>query len=386
MTTKSSSTIEINGKRYNARTGEIVDSASKIIPKPIQKPLSVTNRSQPIKPMPVTNQALRRVSDISRATSATSRPKRAVDKSHTLMRQAVKRPAVKPTVKSTSMSHSSASPIQPSTKPKIILSTEQEQARYSRARATKQNALVSKFGNQATRQAPASKSAITQKRSANISVKPAPSQKSPAIARSPLSTQKKPLNYPVTKVSKAESIIAKSLKDSPSQAEKLSRSQKKSIKSQRKFGRKLISYGAGTLAMFMLASFYLYQNIPSITMRYAKARSGIYASLPSYKPSGFSLSNKIEYNPGQVKLNFASNSDSRNFTITQKESTWDSQSLLSSYISTMTDRYQKFENKGRTIYLYDDGSATWVNGGIWYDISGNSELSPDQLIQIASSM
>jgi hypothetical protein len=48
--------------------------------------------------------------------------------------------------------------------------------------------------------------------------------------------------------------------------------------------------------------------------------------------------------------------------------------------------YQPFEANGRTIYIYDGNKATWVDGGVWFNIDGKANLNSDQLLKIADSL
>jgi hypothetical protein len=52
-----------------------------------------------------------------------------------------------------------------------------------------------------------------------------------------------------------------------------------------------------------------------------------------------------------------------------------------------TDSPTAFLDKGKTIYLYNNGAnAAWVNGGVLYQITGNANLSSDQIVSIADSL
>ena len=59
--------------------------------------------------------------------------------------------------------------------------------------------------------------------------------------------------------------------------------------------------------------------------------------------------------------------------------------LLDNFVASSGQNYQTIEDAGRTIYMYS-GNATWVNGNVWYRITGNSSLSSGQLTNIATSM
>lgn len=166
----------------------------------------------------------------------------------------------------------------------------------------------------------------------------------------------------------------------------------KRAKSHHKAARKLrlskksANIGAISLAALILMGFIAYQNQASIRLRVADSKAGIHASLPSYKPAGFAFSNQIGSSPGQIVLSFHSNSDDRGFKVTQTASDWNSQTLLDSYVTSADSNYQQVsQNSGKSIFLYGDANATWVDGGVWYKIEGNSNLSSDQLLKIANS-
>jgi len=45
-----------------------------------------------------------------------------------------------------------------------------------------------------------------------------------------------------------------------------------------------------------------------------------------------------------------------------------------------------YPDGGRTIFLHGSSDADWVEGGVWYSISGNANLNTEQLIKIAGSI
>src|SRR5690606_24866282 len=151
-------------------------------------------------------------------------------------------------------------------------------------------------------------------------------------------------------------------------------------------GHKALNASAAALAFIMLAGFFAYQNIPNISMRIASSRAGFTAKMPQYQPSGFSLAGPIEYEPGRISVAFRSNSDNRSFQVSEQVSGWNSEALADNYLAANSKAYQTYQDKGRTIFLYDDANATWVSGGVWYNIDGNGVLNNDQLIRIANSL
>lgn len=346
--------ITINGKKYDARTGKLVTSLhSHTQAAEVKKPATIA------KPV-ATN---RIVSDIARAP-ATAHKRRQQARSQTLMRNAVKKPTATPkTHPAKSATHSQPHPRKP-TIPKI---QHFDVARHTRAAAVKKSELVTKFNNSAIIQHPIEtvQTAVTE-RIEHMPVRPAPVLKATN--------------------SHVQSVLDRGLKSAQSHTQTFTPEKASKRKNNKRGKGRLTSLAAGGLAIALLIGFFAFQNIPNISVRYATARSGVQASLPGYKPSGFALSNRIQYNPGQITLNFASTTDERAFKITQRETAWNSETLMSNYVTTKSDQVQKYEDRGRTIFIYGNNNATWVNGGVWYDINGDSQLNSDQLIRIATSM
>jgi hypothetical protein len=143
----------------------------------------------------------------------------------------------------------------------------------------------------------------------------------------------------------------------------------------------------GGLSALVIAGFLAYTRVPTVAMKVAATKAGVNANLPSYQPAGFSMKGPIATAPGEISVNYKSNSDERDFKVTQKTSAWNSETLLDNFVETTKQAsYQTFQSSGRTIYIYDGGNATWVDGGIWYKIEGNKSLNSDQLLRIANSL
>jgi len=150
--------------------------------------------------------------------------------------------------------------------------------------------------------------------------------------------------------------------------------------------RHLIPAAASFASLALISGFLIYNSLPTLTMRVAAARAGFNASAPNYQPSGFSFEGPVSYGPGRVVIRFDSKTDDRSYIITERESAWDSQSLLDNFVADEAENYLTFEEHGLTVYLYNDSQATWVDNGIWYHISGDANLNSEQLLKIASSL
>lgn len=352
---KTNQTIEINGKKYDAATGQriISQQTSPANHHPAKKPVALSRTTK-------SAEAVHR----SPALSSHQTHKK-TQKSQTLHRDGLRKPVPTKPVKASSTAHKVV-PHKPKPTLSSPLTKQLDIARVKRAEQIKRSNLVSKFGSDGARVQHPIEQPLQTRQVVNMEVR-----------REPEPAKKLPL-------SPVQSVLESGLKNAQSHKQPMHNHKKSKSKKSKK--SKLLSYAAGAAAVMLLGGFIAYQNLPNATMRYASARSGITASLPGYQPAGFSLNRDIEYNPGQITLEFSSNSDDRQFSITQKETTWNSESLYKNYVTAKGSQTQKYEDKGRTIYLYGENNATWVNGGIWYDLNGDSQLNSDQLIRIATSM
>jgi hypothetical protein len=170
------------------------------------------------------------------------------------------------------------------------------------------------------------------------------------------------------------------MEESPKQTaqEKLRTAKRKGKKHSKVFG-----IVASVAVFLLLCGFVAYQNKANIQLQLASAKAGFSASVPLYKPEGYSMA-KLAYSTGSVATTY--NKGNHSFSITQKKSNWDSQTLLENFVATSNEPYQGYESAGRTIYVYGEGKATWVNGGIWYQMTGANNLTNDQIVKVAASM
>jgi hypothetical protein len=149
---------------------------------------------------------------------------------------------------------------------------------------------------------------------------------------------------------------------------------------------KAVTVFAAAAAFLLIAGYVTYLNIPNLAMRVAASRAGFDASLPAFTPSGFKFAGPVAYSEGLITVQFNSNTDARSFKITERKSGWDSQSLLANFVERQSPRYLTFQERGLTIYVFNGSNASWVDGGVWYTIEGDSLLSSEQLLKIAASM
>lgn len=144
---------------------------------------------------------------------------------------------------------------------------------------------------------------------------------------------------------------------------------------------------ATSATALLLIGYVTYLNIPNMALRVAASRAGFQAQLPGYQPAGFRFSGPIAYQPGEITMEYSSNTDDRGYIIRQKESNWDSQTLLDTYVSPQTGGlHATYQERGLIVYVYEGSVATWVNGGVWYTVEGDAGLTTEQLLKIAASL
>jgi len=147
-----------------------------------------------------------------------------------------------------------------------------------------------------------------------------------------------------------------------------------------------LTVSVSVLAFVLVSGFIVYQNIPGISVKVAASRAGMSASMPSYAPSGFAFAGPVQYKSGQITLGYHSTTDNRAYQLFQQQTTWNSATLASAGLAAQGTGFTTYMVKGMDIYVYNGSNATWINNGVRYTIEGDSSLSVDQLLKIASSL
>jgi len=138
--------------------------------------------------------------------------------------------------------------------------------------------------------------------------------------------------------------------------------------------------------MVLVGGYLTYMNLPVLSVKIAATQAGINATYPDYRPDGYKIDGPVSFTSGQVTINFVANTGTSRFSIKQSKSTWDSSAVLDNVVRpAVGEKYITNQEQGLTIYTYN-GNATWVNGGILYNIQGDAPLSGDQLRHIATSL
>lgn len=364
---KSNNVIEINGRLYDAKSGKPIQSTTKATnnqPKPAQTHKTVDGFSRPKHAKAANNH---RVATLKSTVapkrhnverSSVQSAKRSVSRSLTLNRNAVKAPVhaasvaiaepKKPAVSTTAMKHA-------------------DSQRLERAKLVTRSSSVAKFNHSnvstssETASVPLQASSLTQHlEKTHLKVPEA------QLEQKTVSTKDRLIDHAVTNAPVHHT------------------------KKQKRYHKKtsvLGKYATSGLVALVLGAYVAYLNIPSISMKVAAHRAGFAATMPGYKPAGYSLKGPIAYSPGQVTVNFQSNTDERQFSLKQQPTTWDSTALLENFVVKETPNYLTYQDRGLTIYIYDGSNAAWVNGGKLYNLEGdNAQLDTDQLLKLATSV
>ncbi|MCA9330045.1 DUF4367 domain-containing protein [Candidatus Saccharibacteria bacterium] len=367
-------TITINGRVYDAKTGKPVSikstntaSASvkvikptKVLPK-IQKATTTDNKQVSMaQSTNIKKVAIRTTGTVSSAMH------RRTERTKTLSRATVKKPAQTKTARTISGTIKQPSKIVVHSKGKEIIKPKPTIVRSNR---------INHF----------SKTSVTVVHKTNIPVVNAPRQKvkhttklkSYDISNTPPMPQQKTTQYQIKNLPISDNIFNQALRSATSH--------KNTHKIPTKNNR-LGKIGLIGLSVLILGVFFSYQNAPRIALHKAKTTIGFDAKIPNYNPAGFRRIGPVQYQRGMVVLNFQSNSDDRQYAVTQTSTDIDNADIPSKYLDGVSKDYQTTNVKGQTVYIYNNSRATWINQGVWYTIDGNANLGKDQLVNIVASI
>lgn len=347
--------IELNGREYDAKTGRIIPKSAHSKPASHAKPTSSGVSLDGFTKKPKAAHPTKAHTKASHAKAVHNK----TSKSKTLMRGAIHRPPA--TAIQGAFEHQA--------QVRSSRVKELDAQREARAKAVHKSKRISKFSFSDT---------VIKPTIAHLPVKQGPKAEVVPAAKQPVAAQHAAA-HSKTKIEVPENATAHL------------QPKLKKPRLNHRVARKLritprtLNVVTACFALVLIAGFIAYQNVPYVAVKLAATRAGVNASMPSYQPAGFGLTGHIQYQPGQVSYAYKAHTDDRNFTVTQAKSAWNSDALVENYVA----KYQPYitrEDKGKTIYIYDGSNATWVSGGVWYRIEGNSSLNMDQIVGLASSM
>lgn len=349
--------IDINGKRYDAISGAVLQSVD-----------GFHAGSLPRTPAASTATTSKRTAHTPAAHIAPHKPQKAA----TLMRSAVRKPDLRARkLVAQSSTHSPAAQPLHQVAPKLS-HTSIDPVRQKRATRVMQSPAVSRYGNLST------VDAIAHRKDPLIALTPQTPQTPPPAVTHTQPTPAIPVQ-PIRHITEQPDIFEQAL------ARATSHEQVHRTAPIKKPGR-LATVASVGLVVVLAVGIFAYFNAPELSLRLASSRAGFEAQLPNYSPAGFTFGN-LTYSPGNVTVSYKDGgNENRRFDITQRVSDWDSEGLLSNFVSSAASAYQTYERAGRTVYLYGNNTATWVDSGIWYTIEGSNSLTKNQVLDMAGSL
>lgn len=336
-------TIHINNRRYDASSGQSLEEGQEFIDE-YKRLFGSDDRQSGSRVKPKKSKAR-----LNKQRPTPDGFRRKPERSNTLMRPSVKKPkTIKPT-------EPPEEPIKP-----VSLATPTKE-RVNRAKSVVKSSKISKFHRHAVR------ASSVPTRVEKLEVKE-------PVVHKPAKPAESAGDWPV--IDKFEQAIA----DATSHLEEFVEDAASS-KRNRKF-----AFVTASFIALLVIGFGAFQAVPLAKVKLAGNKAGFSPSLPSYSPSGFGLTGSVGASSGEVALSYKSRTDDKGFKITQAPSEWNSESLINNFLTANGKQYQTVENDGKTIYTYDNSNATWVDGGIWFKLESNANLTSDQLIKIAQGL
>jgi len=149
--------------------------------------------------------------------------------------------------------------------------------------------------------------------------------------------------------------------------------------------RHLASMAAGTLALLVIAGFAAYQNTPGLQFKVASLHAGVATRMPNFKAAGFAF-NGVKASGDKLTVGFSGLSG--NYQLTQSRTNLSSGDMIHTVGATDasgTPDYQTVQTGDTTVYRLNNTSATWVQNGTWYTVSGSNYLTDSQLQALVSN-
>lgn len=355
--------LHINGTAYDATTGKRLHVAEEPVSTSTNRPKTAIHHD--IKPAPAAARAAGHTSHALHKKSI---------KGKTLRRELVKKPSPMHERKKATSPHlvaPSHTLFTPNEQQQAHLS-KADQQRLARATAVTQSHKISRFGN-------LSRDGITKTHGhLPVAQPPTPTEKIESIAAPilPSEVTMEPVKHAPVQTHAHDAAHKSAEHPKPKLHHRIK--QKIHIPSPK-------SMATAGLAALLLGGFFAYQHIPLVAMQVAERRAGIDAKLPG-AVAGYGISGPIQYSPGQITISFKSNTDDRAYKLVQRSSSWNSEALKSNFVALKDTTFETILSKGRTVYLYGKGNATWVDGGVWYSFEGNDNLAPEQILAVTASL
>lgn len=344
------STVFINGKRYDAATGQIISAirskshkTSRVIDGFVSRPLKADATPAP-----------------KRGQIKSGQVHKGAQRPRTLMRGGLKKPVVTP---KNDIQHQIS-------RPKITTQL--------RAKTVKMHAKVNRFGG-------------TDRPVTDVSASKAVSGELVSRGQADTAdTLKAPLPSMITSAShqRLERLLDEALTRADAHKEAI-RYQAARHFWHRRFlmGRRKWVAAFAAVIVAAAGTLLAWQHIPQLSVKVASMKAHVAAAVPSYKPEGFVVASPAKADSGAVTMKYRSATDgNQTYEISQTPSHLTS-TLVSQSVVPKGAAVQTSQVDGNTVYIYGPANdAAWVNNGVLYTIKDKADLSSDQLIKIVQGI
>jgi hypothetical protein len=356
------SIIDINDNRYDAATGQIINTVKKASQKSSQVIDGFIKRPQQLSAKTSGRHTTSRTA--ARKVKSAELHARA-QKAQTLMRGGLKNPAER---FQSRLQHLTSEP-----RPETQL----------RAKTTSKHAQVKRFGNPLASNRFRQPAKISEEALSGEVVNRGTSRSNSAMP----ATAPMPSMIASASHQKLERLLDEALTQADAHKEALRYQAARHFWQRRWFsGPKRWILVAAVLLLASGGAIYAWQTVPQLSVKVAGIRAHLTPVVPSYKPDGYRASPAKSIS-GAVAISYQSTADpAQQYQITQSQSNLTSTSVAQSVVPKGA-AVQTSQVQGNTVYIYGShNDAAWVNNGVLYTISDKANLSSDQLIKIVQSL
>lgn len=342
-------TISINGKTYDAVSGELINQHT-----------ASPNTSEATASLAQNKQAAPASAAPNKLVSHTRQPK----PSQTLMRTAVKKPEAKSyhKIRVQTAVNSSASDLS-------LLSAKQHAARNTtrskRSAATRRVTGISRFASTAiTTDVPAS-------------VQPIPVRAAPPLPPAFDFTPKS--SAPVAQ--RNDDMFMQAIANANHHVDIKANTREHKRHATFHFA----SMMTGVAALLLIVGFAVAINSSGIQLKLAGFQAGLSAANPDFSKTGFSYTG-VTTSHTKRTINLKSNE--RSYQLIQQATSWSADQMIHSISSVSANgspNYQTVYIGDQPVYRLDNGNATWVKNGTWYQLNGDRAVDVNQLTALVQN-
>jgi hypothetical protein len=155
---------------------------------------------------------------------------------------------------------------------------------------------------------------------------------------------------------------------------------------RKKARRHAASMAAGTVALLLIAVFAFYQNSPGLQFKVASVHAGVTTHMPDLQAAGFAY-NGAKADNGKLIVGFSNANGS--YRLSQVNTNLSGQDVINNLGATDAGGNPDFttvQADGTTVYRFGNTDALWVQDGTWYTVTGTGALTNDQVTALVRNI